>query len=120
MEVAELELFNGTATAQQVFAYQQRVGSINFAAVTTRPDVSRASSKLAEFLTNPSPSHLKAADRVISYLNRTRDLAIEYYGTNSRDAHVFVCFSNTAFANNLLSRKSLDSYLFRLFSRLIN
>ena len=96
------------------------MGLINFAAVTTRPDVSQASSKLAKFLTNPSPSHLKAADRVISYLNRTRDLVIKYYSMNSRDAHVFVCFSNAAFANNLLSRKSLDSYLFRLFSGLIN
>jgi len=115
MEVAELEPFDGTATAQQVFAYQQRVGSINFAAVTTRPDVSRASSKLAEFLTNPSPSHLKAADRVISYLNGTRNLAIEYCGTNGGDAHVFVCFSDAAFADNLLSRKSSDGYLFGLF-----
>ena len=31
-----------------------------------------------------------------------------------------MCFSNAAFANNLLSRKSLDSYLFGLFSGLID
>ena len=44
----------GTATKQEIFAYQQRVRSINYAAVITRPDVAYAVFKLSEFLTNPS------------------------------------------------------------------
>lgn len=43
---------------RQIHAYQQLVGSINFSAVTTRPDISKACSRLAEFLTNPSPTLL--------------------------------------------------------------
>jgi hypothetical protein len=59
----------GVATAQQVYAYQQRVSSINFAAVIMRPDVAFAASRLATFLCNPSPAHLAAADQTITYLH---------------------------------------------------
>ena len=41
--------------------YAQIVGSIRYAASATRPDVSKAHSKLAEFLTNPSNHHLTTA-----------------------------------------------------------
>jgi len=46
----DLVLYEGTATPQQIYGYQQRVGSINFTAIITRPDISKAISKLSEFL----------------------------------------------------------------------
>jgi hypothetical protein len=45
----QLQPFDGTATAQQIYAYQQRVGSLNYAAIITRPDIAKSVSKLAEF-----------------------------------------------------------------------
>lgn len=47
-----------TVIKQEIFSYQQRVGSINYSTVITRPDVAYAASKLLEFLTNSSPVHL--------------------------------------------------------------
>jgi hypothetical protein len=52
----------GTATPQQIYGYQQKVGSLNFAAIISRPDISKTVSKLLEFLQNPSPNHITAAD----------------------------------------------------------
>jgi hypothetical protein len=37
-----------------------------------RPDIAFIVSKLSHFLTNPSDKHLKAVERVIMYLYRTR------------------------------------------------
>jgi hypothetical protein len=37
-------------TAQQILAYQQRVGSLNFTIVITRPNITYATLKLASFL----------------------------------------------------------------------
>src|ERR1700722_3710854 len=68
----ELVPYNRIATAQQIYAYQQRVGSINFAAVITRPDISKSVSKLSEFLRNLSPLHVAAADQIIEYLIGTK------------------------------------------------
>ena len=58
----ELVPYDGTATAQQVYAYQQRIGSLNFSAVITRPDISKSVSTLSKFLRNPSPVHIAAVN----------------------------------------------------------
>ncbi|KFY66706.1 hypothetical protein V496_01935 [Pseudogymnoascus sp. VKM F-4515 (FW-2607)] len=68
----EILAYEGKATPQEVVGYQQRVGSINYRAVITRPDISRAAQKLAEFLINTGPAHYAAADRVITYLKGTK------------------------------------------------
>jgi hypothetical protein len=79
----ELHPYEGEATIQHIHAYQQRIGSINFAAVITRPDIACAASRLATFLCNPSPTYLAAANQTISYLYRTRTYAIEYSAPTS-------------------------------------
>jgi len=114
-----LEPFDGKATADQIFAYQQRIGTVNFVAVMTRPDVAKMCSILGQFLRNPGPRHLAAADRLISYLGRTKHLAIQY--SNDVDdwdfdfkAHPLEIYSDAAFADNT-DRKSSDGYLFMLF-----
>ena len=38
------------ADSQRIYAYQQRVGSLNSAAVISRPDIVFATAKLAQFL----------------------------------------------------------------------
>ncbi|KAI0567927.1 Retrovirus-related Pol polyprotein from transposon TNT 1-94, partial [Pyrenophora tritici-repentis] len=63
---------------QQIKAYQERVGSVLYTAIMLRPDVAFAVSRLSHFLTNPSDQHMKAVERVIMYLYRTRWDAIRY------------------------------------------
>lgn len=103
--------------SQEIYAYQQRVGSINFSAITTRLDVSRACSRLAEFM--PSPAHQAAADR---YLAGTKHLAIEYSGGDVKlqDQHVFIASSDAAYADDHNTRKSSDGFLFQLYGGLID
>ena len=42
--------YEGQATQQEMYAYQQRVGSVNFANVGTRGDIARTYSVLSQFL----------------------------------------------------------------------
>jgi hypothetical protein len=51
-------------------------------AVLARIDIAFAVSRLARFLTNPSPEHHAAADRVIHYLNRHKDLGLQPGGVD--------------------------------------
>ena len=106
------------ATAQQILAYQQRVGSLNFAAAITRPDIAHATSKLASFLRNPTAEHLAAADRTLQYLCSTRTYAIEFSGEN--DAQIFKCASDAAYADDPISRRSSDGFLFQLYGGAID
>ena len=101
--------YNGVTTAAQIHAYQQHIGSLTFAATTSRPDISFATAKLAQFLTNPSPLHQAAANRVISYLYHSKHLAIKYIKVKSNP--IFIFSSNAAFADNQKTHKSSFKYL---------
>lgn len=110
----------GTATSQDIYAYQQRVGSINYAAVITRPDVAYAASKLSEFLTNPSRTHLNAADRVLSYLAHTKRLAIKFEAQAVDPQSIFLASSDASYADDPETRYSSQGYGFMLFNGLID
>jgi hypothetical protein len=106
--------FNRTTTDHQIYAYQSKVGSVTYPACITRPDTARVTQKLAEFLTNPSPIHKLAVDRVICYLNSTRFLAIEYNGNNDM-ARLFYLARDASFADCSLTRRSTGGVLHFLF-----
>ena len=116
----ELVPYEGNATAQQIYGYQQRVGSLNFPAVVTRPDISKAVSKLSEFLRNPSPLHIAAADRTIEYLVGTKHWAIEYDGHLLLDRKIFITSSDSSFADDTLTRNSSYGFSFSLFGGIIH
>src|SRR5260370_40638210 len=60
--------------------YRKAIGSLMYASVATRPDISHAVSTLSRFLDNPGQSHWEAVKRVFRYLAGTRDLSLTYGG----------------------------------------
>jgi hypothetical protein len=116
MATDELLPYTKQASPQEIYRYQQKIGSLTYATVITQPDVSQTASKLAEFLTNPSPTHHAAADRAIRYLYNYRNLALEY-GSTDNTQRAFTCASNTAFGDNPSTRQSTKGFLFQLFGR---
>src|SRR5579871_2458577 len=102
-----------------VIKYQRKTGSLLYAAITTRPDIAFAVSRLARFNQNPSVEHQQAADRVIQYLYHTKGRAIAYGGVTKgrgdNGARAFVCASDASFADNSVDRKSSQGYIMTLF-----
>ena len=58
--------------------YQSIVGSLLYAAVSTRPDIAEAVGVLAKFNSCPTETHMTAAKRVIRYLKGTIDLGLVF------------------------------------------
>ena len=114
MAAIELKPREGLATPSEINKYQRKIGSLMFAAVTTRPDIAFATSRLARFLMNPGQEHHDAADRVLLYLQSTRNRALELGG----DSRLEVA-SDASFADNTLDRKSSQGYTIKLFGGLI-
>uniref|UniRef100_A0A093ULN7 Retrovirus-related Pol polyprotein from transposon TNT 1-94 n=1 Tax=Talaromyces marneffei PM1 TaxID=1077442 RepID=A0A093ULN7_TALMA len=110
MSREELLPYEGTATYKSQHHYQRKVGSIMYAAVSTRPDVAFAVSRLARFLSNPGPKHHKAADKVLCYLERHRAYALRLGGSED-----FSVSTDASFADNTLDRKSSQAYVMTLF-----
>ena len=61
--------------------YLQIVGSILYACVMTRPDCMFYISNLCRYLSNPSRACFKAAQQLLMYLGKTRDLKITFGDT---------------------------------------
>ena len=59
------------------------MGSLTYASICTRPDISFATNKLSQFLENPSLTHWKAAKRILKYLKGTSDLGLTFQGSSS-------------------------------------
>ena len=66
--------------------YREAVGSLMYAAVATRPDITFAISTLSQFLENPGLLHWEAVKRVLRYLSGTKTHALTY-GNEHHDLH---------------------------------
>jgi len=94
-------------------SYQRKVGSILFAAISTRPDIAFAAVRLSRFNQRPGQYHHDAADRLIRYLYRTRHFCIQYGHQSTVTS--FICASDASFADNTIDRKSSQGYVMKLF-----
>ncbi|KAI0996919.1 hypothetical protein K3495_g11263 [Podosphaera aphanis] len=100
------------ATPDEIKLYQKKVGSLIYASGVTRPDIARAVSHIAEFMSNPSTAHLEAVDHCLYYLYQTRELVIKY--TKSAEGSETVnCSADAAFANTE-ERRSVQGFVFKL------
>ena len=99
----------GQASKSQDQGYQQKIGSIGYAAVSTRPDISKAHGILAQFLMNPSERCLELADDLLSYLYGTKNLALMFDGNKPP----WQIYCDASYADNE-DRKSSQGILFKM------
>ena len=60
--------------------YASAIGSIMYAMICTRPDVSYALSMTSRFQSNPGEGHWTAVKNILKYLKRTKDSFLVYGG----------------------------------------
>ncbi|SOV08274.1 uncharacterized protein UDID_17337 [Ustilago sp. UG-2017a] len=65
--------------------YPQIVGKLLWLSNGTRPDISQAVGVLARYMTQPSREHYNAAQKVLQYLDHTRDIHLQYGGDKQQD-----------------------------------
>jgi hypothetical protein len=58
--------------------YREAIGSLNYCAVATRPDIAFSVSLLAQFMDNPGRTHWDAMKSVFRYLKGTKDWKLVY------------------------------------------
>ncbi|THH17351.1 hypothetical protein EUX98_g9147 [Antrodiella citrinella] len=76
--------------------YQNAVGSLNHAAVMTRPDIAYAVHRVAQFSINPGPAHWEAVKHIMRYLKATRDHVLTLGGAVDSSAFTAYCDSDHA------------------------
>jgi len=90
--------------------YANAVGSLMYAMVSTRPDISHAVGVVSRFMENPGKEHWAAVKWVLRYLRGTSDYCITY--SSGRE---LVCgYVDSDFAGDLDKRRSTSGYVFTL------
>jgi hypothetical protein len=88
--------------------YQNMVGSLMYAAISTRPDISFAVQTLSQFSLNPGPTHLTAVKHVFRYLRGSINLGIMF---QSHSHSAIELFSDADWGNSPDDRRSVTGYL---------
>ncbi|CAI7820041.1 unnamed protein product [Closterium sp. NIES-53] len=101
---------DGTGREREEEEYRQKVGSLQFAATTTRPEIVFACSKLGSGLTVRSDQHWREVDRCLAYLANTRDTAVEFGG--GPDSLKMVGYVYADDADDKQNRTSTGGYVF--------
>ena len=90
--------------------YLSAVGSLQYLALCTRPDISYTVGVLARYGSNPGMQHWKAVKHLFRYLRGTLDLKLTYRPTPSVDAP-FVTYTDADHGGNKDNGRSTGGYL---------
>jgi transposase InsO family protein len=104
---------NGDLLDQQnKLRYQSLVGSLNYLACNTRPDISATVSFLSQYNSCCQQVHMRAAKRVLRYLKGTIDLNLEY---KVHKSEFDICaYVDADWGGNVKDRKSFSGYYFKV------
>ena len=107
MEPADVE----TTAKMRSIPYRQVIGSLMYAAITFRPDITYAVNQLARFCENPGESHWSAAKKVLKYLASTRRFGLQFTGAGI-DIDTLSAFSDADYAGDTDTRRSTSGFVF--------
>ena len=91
--------------------YQAAIGSLIYAAISTRPDISVSVGLLSQFMTNPSREHWNGVKRIFRYLKGTLNFGLSFKHSENFE---LVGFSDADWAGDETTRKSMSGEIFQL------
>ncbi|CAI7866028.1 unnamed protein product [Closterium sp. NIES-53] len=114
--------------AEEQQQFQSLVGSLLYAAVHTRPDISFSVGQLARVVQNPSEEQVDAAERVVKYLSSNPRIGVQYSvsaqvkqkgvevlkekgGQLGEGKLFFTCFTDATWASENHDSSSVGGYI---------
>ena len=89
--------------------YASAIGSIMYAMICTRPDVSYALSATSRYQSNPGESHWTAVKNILKYLRRTKDLFLVY---GVEEELIVKGYTDASFQTDKDDSRSQSGYVF--------
>ena len=106
------EKYNEQASKEDIHWYQSAIGSLLYASLGTRPDITFTINLLGRFASNPGPAHITAAKRVFRYLKGHLNLGIKY--SKGSNAEYLKGYADSDYRGDKSEYKSTSGYLFKL------
>ena len=92
---------------------QAAIGTLIYAAIATRPDISFAVALLSQFISNPGLEHFQGMKRILRYLKGTLDYGLKFEAQEKADI-IIQGFADADWAGYVTTRKSTSGYIFQL------
>jgi len=110
----------GEQELEDITDYQAVVGSLMYAALATRPDISYVVAALSRYNSRPFTSHMTAAKRVLQFLKSTANFRLHFtcngigigIGIDIDIGNNLVRYSDSDWANDSADRKSQGDHVF--------
>lgn len=90
--------------------FQEKVGTLLYAAISTRPDIAFAVNKLAQKLQAPTVADMHACDRVFRFLAGTKHLGL-LFGRNAQAQLEVSAYADADWGNDKSDRKSITGWI---------
>ncbi|MGK2912532.1 MAG: reverse transcriptase domain-containing protein [Sphingobium sp.] len=94
--------------------YRAAIGSLMYASLATRPDISFSVQKLAQFSHNPSNEHWTAVKHVLRDLQGSKDRGLTYSAQDDQKSYTVTAYSDADWAADRNDRKSTSGNVFQL------
>ena len=91
--------------------YQSVVGSLIYASICTRPDLTFAVRVLSQFMSKPGPEHWVGVKRVLRYVKGTINYGLKFVASED---FVLKGYSDADWAGDIGERKSSSGFVFCL------
>ena len=91
--------------------YASAIGSIMYAMICTRPDVSYALSVMSRYQANPGESHWTLVKNILKYLRRTKDVFLIYGG---EEELVVNGYTDASFQTDIDDSQSQSGFVFTI------
>ena len=93
--------------------YQAAIGSLIYASIGTRPDISYSVGVLSQFMSNPVQEHWKGIKRVFRYIKGTLNHCLEFVSSKTNKIDLSA-YTDADWAGDKVSRKSTSGYVFKI------
>ncbi|MBW0544001.1 hypothetical protein O181_083716 [Austropuccinia psidii MF-1] len=92
-------------------SYQQAIGSLNYLAQHTLPDISYTVNALSRYATHPTARHWVALKHLFRYLKGSSGLCLHYTDQDSHSSEGLMGWADADYANDRVERKSITGNL---------
>ena len=99
--------------------YASLVGSLMYAMVCTRPNISQAVSMVSRYMHDPAKSHWQATKWILRYILGTVDLGLKFERDDSVERHL-VGYVDSNYAGDLDKHRSTTGYAFTFTKALVS
>lgn len=90
--------------------YQEKLGTLMYASIATRFDISYKLNKLAQKLAEPTVRDAKELDRVFKYLAGTKSMGL-LFGRRNDSTSVVTAYADADWAKDQIDRKSVTGWI---------